>query len=141
MFFIIKGLIKIRGDQCWRDLTCMNYHYEVINFDDLPSTERVDVILKKYSSNLWQTQPVPNPMSYFMHQSPEIFHKSETLVNHFIELVVPFFIFLTRRFRIWCGILQILFQVSFLSCHPFIPLCHKMLNILGARNCSYPQGF
>lgn len=79
------GLIKIRGDQCWRDLTCMNYHYE--------------------------TQPVPNPMSYFMHQSPEIFHKSETLVNHFIELVVPFFIFLTRRFRIWCGILQILFQV------------------------------
>lgn len=23
------GLIKIRGDQCWRDLTCMNYHYEV----------------------------------------------------------------------------------------------------------------
>ncbi len=23
------GLIKIRGDKCWRDLTCMNYHYEV----------------------------------------------------------------------------------------------------------------
>ena len=23
------GLIKIRGDNCWRDLTCMNYHYEV----------------------------------------------------------------------------------------------------------------
>ncbi|CAB1423907.1 unnamed protein product [Pleuronectes platessa] len=22
------GLIKIRGDQCWRDLTCMDYHYE-----------------------------------------------------------------------------------------------------------------
>ncbi|MFX8778356.1 lipase maturation factor family protein, partial [Acinetobacter baumannii] len=20
------GLIKIRGDECWRDLTCMNYH-------------------------------------------------------------------------------------------------------------------
>ncbi|KAL9957161.1 hypothetical protein ACROYT_G038765 [Oculina patagonica] len=79
------GLIKIRGDQCWRDLTCMNYHYE--------------------------TQPVPNPMSYFMHQSPEIFHKFETLMNHFIELVVPFFILLTRPFRIWCGILQILFQV------------------------------
>lgn len=47
MFFIIKGLIKIRGDQCWRDLTCMNYHYEVINFDDLPLIGRVDVILKK----------------------------------------------------------------------------------------------
>ncbi|XP_062508003.1 lipase maturation factor 1-like isoform X3 [Corticium candelabrum] len=24
------GLIKIRGDQCWRDLTCMNYHYEIV---------------------------------------------------------------------------------------------------------------
>ncbi|KAG8433304.1 hypothetical protein GDO86_017549, partial [Hymenochirus boettgeri] len=23
------GLIKIRGDRCWRDLTCMDYHYEV----------------------------------------------------------------------------------------------------------------
>ncbi|XP_014791654.1 PREDICTED: lipase maturation factor 1-like [Calidris pugnax] len=22
------GLIKIRGDRCWRDLTCMDYHYE-----------------------------------------------------------------------------------------------------------------
>ncbi len=26
---LFQGLIKIRGDQCWRDLTCMNYHYEV----------------------------------------------------------------------------------------------------------------
>ena len=24
-----QGLIKIRGDKCWRALTCMNYHYEV----------------------------------------------------------------------------------------------------------------
>ena len=26
------GLIKIRGDKCWTDLTCMNYHYEVRRF-------------------------------------------------------------------------------------------------------------
>ena len=51
---------------------------------------------------------------FFMHQSPEIFHKFETLTNHFIELVVPCFIFLTRPFRITCGILQILFQVRIL---------------------------
>lgn len=25
-----QGLIKIRGDKCWRDLTCMDYHYEVL---------------------------------------------------------------------------------------------------------------
>ncbi|XP_077043016.1 lipase maturation factor 1 isoform X3 [Agelaius phoeniceus] len=24
------GLIKIRGDRCWRELTCMDYHYEVL---------------------------------------------------------------------------------------------------------------
>ncbi|XP_072734291.1 lipase maturation factor 1 isoform X3 [Ciconia boyciana] len=79
------GLIKIRGDRCWRELTCMDYHYE--------------------------TQPVPNPIAYFMHRSPWWFHQFETLVNHFIELVVPFFLFLGRRMCIAHGLLQILFQV------------------------------
>ncbi|XP_064601523.1 lipase maturation factor 1-like [Liolophura sinensis] len=79
------GLIKIRGDKCWRDLTCMNYHYE--------------------------TQPVPNPLSYYLHQSPEIFHKFETLTNHFVELVAPFLLVLPRRFMIAGGVIQILFQV------------------------------
>ncbi|XP_051523278.1 lipase maturation factor 1 [Myxocyprinus asiaticus] len=79
------GLIKIRGDQCWRDLTCMDYHYE--------------------------TQPVPNPMSYYMHHSPWWFHRFETLSNHFIELVVPFFTFMGRGMCMVNGALQILFQV------------------------------
>ncbi|XP_042654408.1 lipase maturation factor 1 isoform X1 [Tyto alba] len=79
------GLIKIRGDRCWRELTCMDYHYE--------------------------TQPVPNPIAYFMHHSPWWFHQIETTVNHFIELVVPFFLLLGRRMCIVHGLLQILFQV------------------------------
>ncbi|XP_047466015.1 lipase maturation factor 1 [Mugil cephalus] len=79
------GLIKIRGDKCWRDLTCMDYHYE--------------------------TQPVPNPMSYYMHRSPWWFHRFETLSNHFIELIVPLFTFLGRRMCMVNGALQILFQV------------------------------
>ncbi|CAG5116368.1 unnamed protein product [Candidula unifasciata] len=80
------GLIKIRGDKCWHDLTCMNYHYE--------------------------TQPVPNPLSYFLHQSPEFVHKFEVLSNHFVELIAPFFMLLTRK---WCmvgGAIQIIFQVA-----------------------------
>ncbi|XP_071481421.1 lipase maturation factor 1-like [Diadema antillarum] len=81
------GLIKIRGDQCWRDLTCMNYHYE--------------------------TQPVPNPMSYYMHQSPEWFHKFETASNHFIELIAPIFLLVPwRPLRLIGGVIQILFQVT-----------------------------
>ncbi|XP_010833463.1 PREDICTED: lipase maturation factor 1, partial [Bison bison bison] len=79
------GLIKIRGDGCWRDLTCMDFHYE--------------------------TQPVPNPVAYFLHRSPWWFHRFETLSNHFLELVVPFFIFLGRRMCIVHGALQVLFQV------------------------------
>uniref|UniRef100_A0A8C5NBR7 Lipase maturation factor n=1 Tax=Gouania willdenowi TaxID=441366 RepID=A0A8C5NBR7_GOUWI len=79
------GLIKIRGDKCWRELTCMDYHYE--------------------------TQPVPNPMSYYMHRSPWWFHRFETLSNHFIELIAPFFTFMGRRMCMINGALQILFQV------------------------------
>ena len=78
------GLIKIRGDQCWRDLTCMNYHYE--------------------------TQPVPNPLSYYLHQSPEMVHKAETLGNHFVELVVPWFLLLPNPLPALGGILQIVFM-------------------------------
>ncbi|ELU02414.1 hypothetical protein CAPTEDRAFT_179420 [Capitella teleta] len=79
------GLIKIRGDKCWRDLTCMNYHY--------------------------QTQPVPNPISYYMHNEPEVFHQFETLVNHFVELLAPFFLLMGRRMRMIGGSVQIIFQV------------------------------
>ncbi|MEK7617109.1 MAG: lipase maturation factor family protein [Patescibacteria group bacterium] len=58
------GLIKLRGDPCWRDLTCLTYHYE--------------------------TQPIPNPLSWFFHQQPHWFHKLGVLYNHFVELIVPF---------------------------------------------------
>ena len=58
-----------------------------------------------------QTQPVPNPLSYYLHQSPEIVHKIETMGNHVVELVVPFFVFLPRPLRLSCGVLQALFQV------------------------------
>ena len=39
------GLIKLRGDPCWHDLTCLDYHYE--------------------------TQPMPNPLSWFLHGAPQ----------------------------------------------------------------------
>ncbi|XP_068610633.1 lipase maturation factor 1 [Brachionichthys hirsutus] len=79
------GLIKIRGDKCWRDLTCMDYHYE--------------------------TQPVPNPMSYYMHRAPWWFHRFEILSNHLVELIFPFATFLGRRMCMVNGAVQILFQV------------------------------
>ncbi|KAL0617201.1 Lipase maturation factor 1 [Plecturocebus cupreus] len=57
-----------------------------------------------------QTQPVPNPVAYYLHRSPWWFHRFETLSNHFIELLVPFFLFLGRRACMVHGVLQLLFQ-------------------------------
>ena len=79
------GLIKLRGDPCWRDLTCMFYHY--------------------------QTQPLPNPLSWYLHQLPPAVHKLEVLFNHFVELVVPWTLFAPRRLRHIGGVFLVLFQV------------------------------
>src|SRR6266480_4282334 len=79
------GLIKLRGDECWRDLTCMFYHYE--------------------------TQPIPNPISRYLHFAPQWFHKLETLWNHFVELIVPWFSFGPRQARHFAGVLLVIFQV------------------------------
>ena len=79
------GLIKLRGDSCWRDLTCMYYHYE--------------------------TQPIPSPISRYLHFAPHWFHNVETAWNHFIELVVPWFSFGSRLARHIAGILLISFQI------------------------------
>ena len=98
-----SGLIKIRGDKCWRDLTCLYYHYE--------------------------TQPIPNPLSRLAHFMPELLHKLGVLWNHFIELIVPFFAFYPSTLRHIAGILLISFQamlilsgnLSFLNYLTIIP--------------------
>ena len=51
------GLIKLRGDPCWRDLTCLYYHYE--------------------------TQPIPNPISRYLHFLPHWFHKTRSALEPF----------------------------------------------------------
>jgi hypothetical protein len=79
------GLIKLRGDPCWRDLTCLYYHYE--------------------------TQPIPSAISRYLHFAPHWFHKFETAWNHFIELVVPWFSFGPRRARHVAGVLLVTFQI------------------------------
>jgi Lipase maturation factor len=79
------GLIKMRGDSCWRDLTCLYYHY--------------------------QTQPIPNPISRLLHFAPHWFHNIETAWNHFIELIVPWFSFGPRLARHIAGVLLVSFQM------------------------------
>ncbi len=64
------GLIKLRGDPCWRELTCMEYHHE--------------------------TQPMPNPLSRAVHRLPRVFHRAEVLGNFVAQLGAPFLLFLPQ---------------------------------------------
>jgi lipase maturation factor len=61
------GLIKLRHDRCWRELTCLFYHYE--------------------------TQPLPNPTSWLFHRLPNFFHRNAVLFSHFVQLIAPFGLF------------------------------------------------
>jgi len=61
------GMIKIRGGPEWRDLTALYYHHE--------------------------TQPMPNPVSWYVHHLPRWLHRGEVLGNHVVQLLVPFFLF------------------------------------------------
>src|SRR3981189_2232291 len=82
------GFIKMRGDPCWRDLTCLYYHYE--------------------------TQPIPNPISRYLHFARQWVQQFETAWNHCIELIVPWFSFGPRHARHVAGILLVTFQIFLL---------------------------
>jgi len=98
------GMIKIRGDDCWRELSCLQTHYE--------------------------TQPIPNPLSPYLHFMPAWFHTLGVLFNHLVELILPFFVFGPRRLRLLAGVLLVLFQfvlivsgnLSFLNWLTIVPI-------------------
>jgi Lipase maturation factor len=79
------GLIKLRGDPCWRNLTCLHYHHE--------------------------TQPLPNPLSSYFHGLPGSFHKLEVIGNFAAQLVVPWGLFFPQPVAGIAGALIILTQM------------------------------
>ncbi len=79
------GLIKWRGDRCWRALTCLVYHYE--------------------------TQPLPNPLSRTFHHFPRSFQRFSVGFSHFIQLVVPFGLFAPEPVASIAGVLIIAHQL------------------------------
>ena len=79
------GLIKLRGDPCWRDLTCLDYYFE--------------------------TQPIPNSLSWYFHWLPAVVHRSGVALNHVVELGVPFLYFAPQPFAAIGGLLTIAFQL------------------------------
>lgn len=79
------ALIKLRHDRCWRDLTCLFYHYE--------------------------TQPLPNPLSWYFHRLPKPLHRFSALFSHFVQVVVPFALFAPQPFASIAGALIIFHQL------------------------------
>jgi hypothetical protein len=83
------GMIKMRGDSCWRDLTCLDYYFE--------------------------TQPIPNPMSWYFHWLPPLAHRIGVLFNHFVELVVPFAYFAPQPVAGIAAIITMLFHLVLIA--------------------------
>jgi Lipase maturation factor len=81
-----SGLIKIRGDPAWRDLTALDYHFE--------------------------TQPLPNPLSRWFHFLPRVVLRIGTGFNHGAELVAPWFALGPRATRQVAGGVIVLFQLT-----------------------------
>lgn len=79
------GLIKIRHDPCWRDLTCLYYHHE--------------------------TQPVPNPLSWYFHHLPRWMHRLEVAGNHAAQLIVPLGLFAPQPVAGIAALLMIVHQL------------------------------
>ena len=79
------GLIKLRGDPAWRDFTALYYHFE--------------------------TQPLPNPLSRWLHFLPKLALRGGVGFNHLAELVAPWLVFWPRFARHTGGAIIVLFQV------------------------------
>ncbi|MCI2420121.1 lipase maturation factor family protein [Saccharopolyspora sp. K220] len=79
------GLIKLRGDTCWRDFTALYYHHE--------------------------TQPMPGPLSRWFHWLPRPLHRFEVAANHGTQLVVPFLLFAPQPVATAAALIIVITQV------------------------------
>jgi len=71
---IFSGLVKLlSGDPVWRNLTALRYHYE--------------------------TQPLPTPLAWYLHQLPMGFQKLSAGFVFLAELGAPLLFFAPRRWR------------------------------------------
>lgn len=74
-FMFMGGVVKIAsGDPTWANLTALQYHYE--------------------------TQPLPTPLAFYAHQLPAWLQQLCAGGVFFIELIVPFCVFLGRPYRL-----------------------------------------
>ncbi|MBF0263635.1 MAG: lipase maturation factor family protein [Gammaproteobacteria bacterium] len=100
----LSGLSKLlSGDPAWSGLTTLNYYFE--------------------------TQPLPHIGSWYMQQLPEWFMVIATALVLVMELIVPLFIFLPRKFKIFAAVSTIILQLIIIatSNHNFVNLLTILL--------------
>jgi lipase maturation factor 1 len=100
----MSGLFKLlSGDPSWIGFTTLNYYFE--------------------------TQPLPHTGSWYAHLLPEWMLEGGVGLTLFSELIVPFFIFLPRPFRLAAVAITLLMQLLIIatSNHNFINLLTILL--------------
>ena len=104
---LLSGLSKlISEDPSWRNLTTLDYYFE--------------------------TQPLPHIGAWFAHQVPDMLLRGATATVLFAELIVPFFIFLPRPFRLFAAGITILIQLLIIATSN-----HNFINLLTIALCLF----
>ena len=103
----MSGVSKITsGDPSWANLTTLNYYFE--------------------------TQPLPHAGAWYFHQLPEWVLQSGVVLVLFTELIVPFFIFLPRKFRLSAAAITIVMQIIIIATSN-----HNWINLLTIVLCLF----
>lgn len=103
----MSGLSKLAsGDPAWSGLVALDTYFEV--------------------------QPLPNPVAWYVHQWPEWLLKAGTIGTLFVELLVPFMMFLPRRWRFTAAWLTIFWQLLII-----ITSNHNWINFLTIILCLF----
>lgn len=114
------GLIKIRGDDVWRNGTALYYHFE--------------------------TQPLPGPLSRWFHFLPRVVLRTGVWFNFLAELIAPLFVFWPRIGRHIAGAVIVIFQIvlivsgnlSFLNWLTIVPALACFDDEFWSRLLPYP---
>ncbi|MBT8440628.1 MAG: lipase maturation factor family protein, partial [Gammaproteobacteria bacterium] len=103
----MSGLSKLFSDDpSWANLTTLNYYFE--------------------------TQPLAHAGAWYFYQLPEWILQLGVILVFFSELIVPFFIFLPRKFRLFAAAFTIMIQLLIIATSN-----HNWINILTIALCLF----
>ncbi len=103
----LSGLSKLTsGDPTWAGFTALNTYFEV--------------------------QPLPNPLSWYAHQLPEWLLRTGTAGTLIVEILVPFMMFMPRRWRFAAAWITIFWQLLII-----LTSNHNWINLLTIVLCLF----